>query len=362
MIRFWNYGMTGCLLAVLTCCGNVVMAADRVTIEEKPEGVVVKIDGADFTVFHREEALPKPYFWPLRAPDGTILTRPIDPNEKEHPHHRGMWASVDEVNEIKFWAERGKIVTKDAKWQSGDPGVFHLSNDWVGRDGTVALTEKTTISIYPNRLVTYDMTLAPPAGKTARFDDTKEGFFGIRIAQSMREREGGTVFNSEGKKTTKDAWGQTARWVDYTGKVGDNSYGVTIMDHPENFRPSRYHVRDYGLFSVSPFGEGAYQNDAKKAQPVILDKDRPSLRIRYALYIHQGPATESQLSAVYDQYVQLGKPLSAVSNGGGVNAAAPCATACCSAAQYQTVQWQYQCCQKGWQRRHLFSGRCCRRN
>jgi hypothetical protein len=211
------------------------------------------------------------------------------------------------VNDIKFWAERGRITTREVNSHSGNPGTIQLINDWMGTDGTPALIETTKISLYPSRLITYDTTIAPPAGKLARFDDTKEGFFGIRIAQSMREKVGGIVVNSEGKKTTQECWGQPARWVDYTGMVDAREYGVTLMDHPNNFRPSRYHVRDYGLFSMSPFGEGAYQNDPTKSKPVILDDVTPSIRLRYGLYIHQGNSTDGNVAGAYEQFLKSTK-------------------------------------------------------
>ena len=304
MFRFVKCGLKLVFLSILTGSWLDVRAEERVTIEPNQEGIVVKIGGEEFTVFHHGPSLPKPYFWPVRGPGGAILTRPIDPNEKEHPHHRGIWLSVDEVNDVKFWAERGRINTRDVKFHSGNPGTIHLINDWIGIDGTPALIETTKISIYPNRMITYDVIVAPPAGKLARFDDTKEGFFGIRVAQSMREKEGGIVVNSEGKKTTQECWGQPARWVDYTGKVDSGEYGVALMDHPNNFRPSRYHVRDYGLFSLSPFGEGAYQNDPAKSKPVILDDVTPSIRLRYGLYIHQGNAAAANVAGAYEQFLK----------------------------------------------------------
>ena len=307
MFRFWNCGLYLACFSMLAGSWLDARAEDVVTIEPGTEGIVVKVAGEEFTVFHHGPSLPKPYFWPVRGPGGAILTRPIDPNEKEHPHHRGIWLSVDEVNDIKFWAERGRITTREVNFHSGNPGTIQLTNDWMGSDGTPALIETTKISIYPSRLITYDTTVAPPAGKLARFDDTKEGFFGIRIAQSMREKEGGTVVNSEGKKTTQECWGQPARWVDYTGMVDAREYGVALMDHPNNFRPSRYHVRDYGLFSMSPFGEGAYQNDPTKSKPVILDDVTPSVRLRYGLYIHQGNSTDGNVAGAYEQFLKCSK-------------------------------------------------------
>ena len=307
MIQPRFYCLFVLFLAFLTEAPSRARAENLVTLEPQGSKVVVKIRGEEFTEFHHDPSQPKPYFWPVRATGGTIITRPIDPNEKDHPHHKGMWLSVDEVNDIRFWAEKGKIVTREITTQSGEVGTIQLRNNWNGRDGNPVLIEKTSIIIYPNRLVTYDTTIAPPAGQLARFDDTKEGLFGIRIAQSMREKEGGVVVNAEGKKTTQECWGQPSKCVDYTGQVEGKTYGVAIMDHPSNFRPSRYHVRDYGLFSVSPFGEGAYQNDKNKAKPVILDDTTPSLRIRYGLFVHDGPAADAKIPEAYNQFLQTTK-------------------------------------------------------
>ena len=163
MFRFWKCGLFLAFLSMFASPRLYAQAKDEVTIEAGTERIVVKIAGEEFTVFHHGASLPKPYFWPVRAPDGAILTRPIDPNEKEHPHHRGIWLSVDEVNDIKFWAERGRITTREVKFQSGNPATIHLINDWMGTDGTPTLIETTNISIYPSRLMTYDFTLAPPA-------------------------------------------------------------------------------------------------------------------------------------------------------------------------------------------------------
>ncbi|WP_010586055.1 DUF6807 domain-containing protein [Schlesneria paludicola] len=307
MIHVWFCRAFSCLIMIGAFSCAAARAEEPVTIESNPDGLVVKIQGEEFTVFHNDPSQAKPYFWPVKAADGTILTRPIDPNEKDHPHHRGMWLSVDEVNDIRFWAERGKIVNREVKSSSGNPAKIHLRNEWLKSEGVPTLLEQTTISIYPNRLITYETTLTRPTNQLVRFDDTKEGFLGFRIAQSMREKEGGTVINSEGQKTTAECWGRPARWVDYTGNVNGKTYGVAIMDHPANFRPSRYHVRDYGLFSVSPFGEGAYQNDKGKAKPVILDDVTASLRFRYGLYIHSGPVADAKVPEAYNQFLQSTK-------------------------------------------------------
>ncbi len=278
----------------------------KVTFKEMDGGLAVLVGTETFTFLHTGPEWAKPFLSPVMAPGGAIVTRPIgDLEDKDHPHHKGIWFSVDEVNEVKFWAEAGKILNLKVEAIEGNPGKIKLKNHWLGKDELPIVVEMTTISIFPSRLVIYDATFTAAAPKVT-FEDTKEGLFGIRVATTMREKVGGIVVNAEGKQGTKECWGQPSKWVDYTGPVDGKNYGVAIMDHPANFRPSRYHVRDYGLFSVSPFGEGAYQNDKNKSQPVTLESGQ-SLRLRYGLQVHAGNSAEGKVAEAYEQFLNATK-------------------------------------------------------
>jgi methane monooxygenase PmoA-like len=293
-------------IAWSTTVGRADAQAQKVTLKEKDGGLAVMIGSEPFTFLHTGPEWAKPYLAPVQAAGGAMITRAIgDTEDKDHPHHKGIWFSVDEVNDVKFWAEAGKIVNVKVEAVEGDPAQIKLKNHWLGKDELPIVIETTTISIFPSRLVIYDATFTAAVDKVT-FADTKEGLFGIRVATTMREKVGGIVVNAEGKKGTKECWGQPSKWVDYTGPVDGKDYGVTIMDHPSNFRPSRYHVRDYGLFSVSPFGEGAYQNDSSKAQPVTLESGK-SLRLRYGLYVHSGNAEAGKVSDAYQQFLNATK-------------------------------------------------------
>jgi len=300
--------LCGAIVGFVTTATNVRAdeARAKVSFKEMDGGLAIQIGDEPFTFLHNGPEWAKPFLAPVHAPGGAIITRTIgDKDDKDHPHHKGIWFSVDEVNEVKFWAEAGKIVNVKTEAVAGDPLQIKLKNHWLGKDDLPIVVETTTISIFPSRLVIYDATFTAGAGKVT-FEDTKEGLFGIRVATTMREKVGGIVVNAEGKQGTKECWGQPSKWVDYTGPVDGKTYGVAIMDHPGNFRPSRFHVRDYGLFSVSPFGEGSYQNDKNKALPVNLEPGK-SLQLRYGLYVHSGNATDGKVADAYEQFLKATK-------------------------------------------------------
>jgi hypothetical protein len=305
--RFACVCFTGCWWLCVSSFGaafGTALAADAtVTLQSHADRVEVLVDGQPFATYHTSPKLPKPYFWPVRAADGTILTRGLE-NPADHPHHKGVWVSIDEVNGIKFWAERGKIVNAKVELLEprGNPAVFRVTNHWLGADDQPVVIETTTITIDARRLVTYDITFAA-AGKPAVFEDTKEGLFGIRLDDPLRERQGGHVVNADGLEGTKACWGRTAAWVDYYGQKDGRTYGVAIFDHPDNPIRSRYHVRDYGLFSINPFGDRAYTSGQQPPSHVQLAPGK-SIRFRYGLYIHDGDTRQGKVAETYDAWVK----------------------------------------------------------
>jgi hypothetical protein len=287
-------------------------ADDSVELHRKGDALDVTIGGKPFTVYNFAESQPKPYFWPVRAPSGEIITRPLE-NPRDHKHHRGIWFSVDEVNGVGFWKEEGKIqnVSVQPIVAKGNPAKFEVVNHWLGKNGKPILTETTLISIFSNRMIAYDARLTAGA-QPVTFNDTKEGLFAFRMVDSMHEpaRErgvsglvgGGKVVNAEGLQGSSKAWGKTSDWVDYDGPVQGKTVGVAIFDNPHNFRRSRYHVRNYGLFSISPFGERDYTNKKNSAAPVHL-KPGETLRLQYGIYIHDGDTKAADVAGTYRQYL-----------------------------------------------------------
>ncbi|MEZ6064660.1 MAG: PmoA family protein, partial [Planctomycetaceae bacterium] len=243
--------------------------------------------------------------------DPPSVSDKMDPRFYDHPHHKGVWVAVDEVNGVKFWKEDGHIenVSVEVLANNAAPAVLRVVNRWLNDAGEHVVTETTTIRITPDRLFVYDIQFT--AGDSpATFEDTKEGLFAIRLPNSMREYVShGPVRSAEGKEGTKAAWGRESAWIDYVGAIDGQQFGVTLLDAPNNPWPSRYHVRDYGLFSINPFGTAAYSkgsDNEQPARPLTLDPGK-TISFRYGLHVHQGVLSADELATLNARFVQAGE-------------------------------------------------------
>ena len=98
------------LLVMLGVLASVpALSADSVSVERHADHIEVSFGGQPFTTFYFGPEATKPYLHPLRAADGTIVTRrypmeQIEGEQTDHAHHRGAWFSHGEVNGFNFWA------------------------------------------------------------------------------------------------------------------------------------------------------------------------------------------------------------------------------------------------------------------
>ena len=106
-----------------------------------------------------------------------------------------------------------------------------------------------------------------------------------------------------GNKNEKGAWGKPADWCHYSGTAGGTRIGAVLMPDPNNFRRSWFHVRDYGLFTLSPFGQKSYTDGMLPEDPLTLEPGK-SIRLRYGLYVHDGDTEQSHVSDVYEAFVK----------------------------------------------------------
>ena len=285
-----------------------------VSFKQETGKVEIWVEGQPFTTYYFE-GYNKPIFFPLRAASGTIVTRSypmitgVAGEAQDHPHHKGLWFTHGDVNGVDFWSESdktGKIVHRRFLTIKGGPktGVLRSENDWVNPAGETVLKEIREVTIHSQpgvRIMDFDLKLTAVAG-SVKFGDTKEGSFGIRLAQPFSDKDGGHMENSEGGQGEKECWGKAANWVDNTAKIKDETLGVAIFDHPTSFRhPSYWHVRGYTLFAVNPFGLHDFYNDKTKDGSHTLQKGQ-SISFRYRVYIHPGNARDAKLADQYKAY------------------------------------------------------------
>jgi hypothetical protein len=144
------------------------------------------------------------------------------------------------------------------------------------------------------------------------FGDTKEGSFGIRVAEWMKvdAKLGGKITSSRGK-IDGDAWGLPAEWVDYTGDHQGERVGIAILCHPSSYRaPGRWHVRTYGLFAHNPFGRKDFpevEGESREGGATLADGE--TMLLAYRVILHRGDATLSLLPKWYEDYCSMKKTL-----------------------------------------------------
>lgn len=315
------------LVLPLRAAGHV-----EVTVNEAAKRVDITIDGKPFTSYIWTETVKKPVLYPIRDASGTLVTRgwPIAPRAGErvdHPHHVGLWLNYENVNGVDFWNNSDAIKPADApkmgtilhrrivSAKGGDRGELVTESDWVLHDGTTLLHERTTYVFSGDASSrTIDRTTTLTAlDRRVTFDDAKDGMLGLRVARQLelpstkpevfsdisgRKTEvprldntgiTGNYTTSEGKQGN-DAWGTRGRWCLLTGKIGNETITIAILDHPANpGYPTYWHARDYGLFAANPLGQKAFSN-GKETLGFALDP-KQSVTFRYRVLIVDGGLT-----------------------------------------------------------------------
>ncbi|MFM1767613.1 MAG: hypothetical protein RJA22_142 [Verrucomicrobiota bacterium] len=245
---------------------------------------------------YRDARILRPYFANVQAPGAVPATRrhPPLPGVDATDHdtmHPGLWLAFGDINGVDFWRNRGRLehvrfLAEPAP--GGDRLAFATECRLQAPDGSVlgGLTNRFTLRALRHAwVIHWDATFRSDAADLV-FGDQEEMGFGARVATALTEKNGGTLTSSTGLRTAKGTWGRAADWCDYSGTLAGQPAGVTLWAHPDNFRPSWWHNRDYGVFVANPFGRAAMKQGDRSAVTV---KRGELLRLRFAAIIHAGP-------------------------------------------------------------------------
>lgn len=285
-----------------------------VEIEDIGDGKLeVRIGGKLFTRYHYGDQWARPFLYPFMGPQDTPVTRAypmrddVRGEKRDHPHHRSVWVAYGEVNGTDNWSEEpGHAFMRHRKFEevTGGPvfGRIRAVNSWVSADGAKQMEdvrEFTFFNLESERVMDANITFVATEGDVHLTDTKEGGVLSVRVATSMDGDKGGIISNSNGGVREAQTWGKPAAWVDYCGPVARKTMGITIMDHPSSFRyPTRWHVRDYGLFTANPFALKYYEPD-KGINGDHTIKSGEDIRFQYRLYVHEGNTKQANVAERY---------------------------------------------------------------
>jgi hypothetical protein len=310
---------------------------------ETERHIDILFDGKLFTSYCWPENVYKPILYPVYTSAGTEITRgfPLRPKEGErddHIHQVGIWLNYGKVNGLDFWGngsrgfkESGGGEIKHQRVESmglgNGEGILRTIESWVNPRGKELLAERSEYHFIGRgslRIIDRIITLTAK-DSLVKFDDTKEGMFGIRVARRMELplNENIVLLDAEGKPsaqkvnaaagatgnyrsseglTGEAVWGKRAAWMDLYGNIGDEKISIVVCDHPKNpVYPTYWHARGYGLFAVNPFGWKDFTGG--KEQLNFSIQPGQSVTFRYRVIISSGAhLTDEEISSLAKEF------------------------------------------------------------
>lgn len=303
------------LLAAESYCVADASAAEF-TLTRSDRGITVKLDGQLVTEYLIRSG-NKPVLYPLNGPDNVPLTRDypmrtVAGDSHDHPHHRSFWFTHGTVNGIDFWGESakgGEIRHREfTDVQGGATGRITALDDWLDHEGRRVCTDRRILVFRTapgERSIDFDIRITASDGRLV-FGDTKEGSFGLRVADWLKvDRPGHGQINNSLGQTDAAAWGQRADWVDYHAPHDGRTLGIAILNHPSSFRyPTYWHVRTYGLFAANPFGKSDFTGTKTEPDGSATVEPGKSLTLRYRVILHEGDEKQARLAEAFAAYAK----------------------------------------------------------
>ena len=343
------------IILVLACIAPSIGAVPKVKFVEGRDKIFVMIGGRLFTSYVYGNDLPKPVLVPVRSPSGIEVSRrhplvELKGGSMDHLHHVGLFFAVDRVNGTNFWnyyrnpggaAPQIKHI-KVLEMTGGDgEGKLVTVAHWIDKRGKFLLEEKRNMVFTAGErkdewAIDFSLDLTAQKEKVV-FEDIEEGVLAIRVSDYLREGEAkggvrpgspmdslrrvvpretvsgtGRYFSSNGDETARNVWGKRARWVALQGVRGGKVVGIAVLNHPASINyPTYWHVRDYGLLSANPLGQGDFQRQRprqyrkNKVIPLRLTLEPgETVHFRFLVIIYEGVKMEEQIEERFREFVK----------------------------------------------------------
>lgn len=284
---------------------------DPITFQNNGRSLRIRCGDRDVaTYYYKHDEVKRPFFAHVKAPSGIEVTRSFPPGEgdkKDHADmHPGIWMAFGDIGGEDFWRNRGSVVHErfvEPPTGGVGSGSFTQRKSYQRTDGSVVCHEDFRCTIRVVRdgyLIQWYAAFSNPNGDEFYFGDQEEMGLGIRVATPITEVAGGAITDAAGRNGAKRVWSRSSAWCDYSGTVDGKELGMTILCHPDNFRPSWMHARNYGLIAANPFGRKAMRKGT--SSKVVVTKGE-TLRLRYAILVHDRKMDSSEALVEYLQFV-----------------------------------------------------------
>jgi hypothetical protein len=288
---------------------------EEVRLKETPDAVDISVGGKPFVTYRyntKDAEVPRPYFHPLLGPSGKTITQMGEvPGKKEkHFHHTALWIAHQN------FSAKGEAACDN--WQIGKPNSSRIAHvkfetveggplagrfieklHWLNVKGDkVLLAETRTVTVpkrdAARRVLDIDLVLSAP-DVAVTLNKTPYHLLAVRVLDEMMPAKGGVILNSEGMKNPRD--GVSAKWIDISGKLGDEAQGVALFNHPANVRHPTPCLQFSGqTIGLSPSHQEALTIEAAK-----------ELRLRFCVLVHAGGAEDAKVADEYEAYTKDAK-------------------------------------------------------
>jgi hypothetical protein len=278
---------------------------------------LVALDQGEHVVwqFNHGATLNTPYFHPVAAGDGQLLTSDRPP---DHAWHHGLWFNWKFINGVNYWEHGRRAGKPDGRTDWSDVSVENRSDHsaviamslayHAADDDEIVLRERRRIDISaPDSSGAYCMDwtstfIADSREVTLDRTPPKEQAWGgyaglsVRFAKNFTERqatssEGPAVFGEGHRHRSR------ASAMDYSGLIDGKVVGLAFLDHPRNPRypTTWYAIRD----PVMSYLNAALLND----EPLGLQPSE-QMTLRYRLVIHPNRWDTERLQAAHTRFQQ----------------------------------------------------------
>jgi hypothetical protein len=280
----------------------------------------VLIDGREAFVYRYGESLDMAHIWPLATPRGqNLLVQQIEP----YPHHRSFWfadtvrrdgardasfyngltSGVEQPTDPKTYKppfrDRIRHVRFARLEAEGGRAEIEAELLWEMDGSTPVLKETRRLIVHAlgagEYLIDASFALTPAeAAVEFRSDDVHYAWPYLRLQTRWSGEAGGRLTADNGATGQAATNMQTARWIDYSNTVEDETAGVAVFQYPDGF-DHRWLTREYGCF-------GPRRPDALSGKPFILVPGM-ALRQRVGVLVHSGDVMNGKVAERYKGYI-----------------------------------------------------------